>query len=1332
MIYLNHRGVAMPLSAEEAGRVAGTYVGGETIQAAPGPSSLSGEGGGDVLIGNRFDNRHWITDPKDQVIEQADGGVDTEIGWTSIKLAANVENLQVNGAFNYAVGNALGNLIIVDNESHWIYGAGGDDVMVGGATSSSTFVVRAGEGSDVIYNWNGNSHLQLLGYGFGSADQLRAAMTQVGADVVLKLSANETLTFRAATPAAFADRQLLLPLDVSKLGAMTFADDFDSLQVYDPSTQTGQWNTTFGGNLKDPWAYTLPSNGERQVYTTPDFYGQGERALGFKALSTAGGVLTIKAEQIAQDDRDAAWGREYSSGMINTLGVFEQKYGYFEMRAELPTAVGTWPAFWMMPTPYAAQIEADIMEGLAATPNVDYRRAWGGAENLYDNAYAIDPSGYHTYGMLWTPTDVTFYYDGVAVLQAATPANWTVPMGMIINMAVGGWGGEPDEHAYPAQMHVDYVHAYALASGATVVETAEPVVPPATLRVDGGPTQGVVNTPVVFAIGGQAVTSAHIAVQDAKPATLPAGQTFIIWEDAGAVFGAASNGTTLASATALMAGDARVFTGAGTWLSDGKVVIGYMKPDAAGGQSAWAMVFDPATRTFTRHELGASTGDIDFVATAKGGFAASWDGPDGHVYGRGYDALVYDGEGWYGPTRQLTGDLTGRAATGELIATDAAGHQQLYDLINPPRPITAVVSLGPMAGVSHPEGDAGRTLYTFTLIRDWDQTERSTVAWSVRGEGASPADGADFDGGAAPSGVVTFEIDQTTAFIQIWVKGDKVFEDDESFLVTLSNPVGTKLGQATATGFILGDDAAPVTPPSIALTTLSVSHQEDDTGQITYSYGVTRSGSTAAAASVAWSVAGSGASPANAADFAGGVLPGGVLQFAIGETSKTIIVKVAGDAAVEPDESFTLTLGSATGAELGAATATGLIINDDAAPVTPQGQMLISEGYGVTLTGGAGPDILVAGQGPDVLTGGAGADGFVYKAAPWNAGRITDFAVGTDRLDLSALLAAGGAGTDPIADGRIILRGDGGDTQVLFDSDGPLMGNPWPITITTLTGVSASGLTWLQLTGTAAPLALPVPPPVVSLATDTVTHAEGASGATAYSYSVTRTGSTAAASSISWTVAGVGAAPAGPADFVGGALPSGTLTFAVGETRKTITVNVAGDGLVETTEGFSLTLSSPSGATLGASATAAGVITNDDNARTSGGAGVVITSGGYGVSLVGGAGDDTLIAGRGADVLTGSGGADRFVFDDAPWNAGKVTDFTPGNDTLDLRGLFAKTPYAGVDPLADHWLAFRPDGQGGVQVYLDMDGGGGEWPTLVTTLERLSPSQISASDWLFH
>ncbi|MCH4903198.1 hyalin, partial [Cylindrospermopsis raciborskii CHAB3438] len=61
-----------------------------------------------------------------------------------------------------------------------------------------------------------------------------------------------------------------------------------------------------------------------------------------------------------------------------------------------------------------------------------------------------------------------------------------------------------------------------------------------------------------------------------------------------------------------------------------------------------------------------------------------------------------------------------------------------------------------------------------------------------------------------------------------------------------------------------------------------------------------------------------------------------------------------------------------------------------------------------------------------------------------------------------------------------------------------------------------------------------------------------------------------------------------------GTLPSDTVSFAAGDTTQTITVNVSGDNTVEPDEGFTVTLSSPTNATI-TTATATGTINNDDN-----------------------------------------------------------------------------------------------------------------------------------------
>ena len=1344
MTYYNYLGRAMPESALEDSNIGGTVAGNETIQAPAGNSSIAGDGGGDLLIGSSGDNRFWINDTRDRVQEQPGGGIDTEIAYSSRTLAPNVENLIVHQDFNFAVGNGLDNLIVVDG-SQWVNGLAGNDVLVGSATQRTTFQVKAGEGSDVIYNWNGNSQLQLLNAPtFMTGADVRAQMTQSGADTILRLSATETLTFRGIAPANFTDRQLLGPLDMSKLGALTFNDEFNSLQLRDPSLGTGQWNTNFGGNLKDQYSYTLVQNGEQQAYIAPGFQGRGDHDLGVNPFSIQNGILTITAAPVAPNDSYAAWGATHTSGMLNTLNSFAQKYGYFEMRAEVPTAAGTWPAFWMLPSPYRPNAEADIMEGLGATPNVDYRRAYGGvggSETQYDNVLTANPGGFHTYGMLWTQQTVTFFYDGIQVLQGATPSTWTSPMSMIVNLAVGGWGGKPDPTAFPAQLHVDYIRAYALADGSSEVVHLTPTAPVATL-LDNGATSGQVNTPVVFEAGGAAVTTAHIQLSASHPTALPPGQTFMIWEDAGAVFGAVSDGANLGASTVLMAGSITQFTGAGTWLSDGKVVFSYLQPSTGGGQHLWDMVFDPVRKTFVREDLGASSNapNASFVATGHGGFAVSWHAPDGMVMARGYDEYAYGGDvpGWYGPVRQVTGDLVGVTADGHVIAANGAG-QELYTL-------------------------AGASAYT---------------------------------------------------------------------------------------------------PSTVSIQTAPVSHLEGNTGVTAFTYTVTRSGDTSAAGNVTWAVSGSGARPADAADFQGGALPVGTLSFGAGELSKTLTVNVTGDSAVESDETFVVTLSNPTGAGVGIqnATASGVIQNDETPPppVGATGVVLNNTGPGSTLSGGAGDDTINASQGNDVLTGGAGADRFVFANEPWSPDRITDFTLGSDKLDLSALFQkAGYAGTDPVADRYVVLLSDGaGGTKVLFDHDGAGPSPQWANYVIHLDNVSSTGLTWSALTGAAGPPPPPPPPPPAPGAANTLVVFAGQSNMGVYGNDVSSVTGLWSQSPLTqiWNStaqrfeelqpgvnSGYAAAPNGwgpevefaidfraahpgetlyivksvaggtqlaqdtiqyhsdwspmstgelfdqttqminQAGAAAGGLRPAAVFFGQGEEDATrqATAQAYGGNLsaffsavrgswLQDPNGkigfFEIGNSPPYAASVragqlsvdqaDANATSfdsaglplqadglhlapAGVNTTGDNffqffrgwtaaGGGGGGGGQVITSGGPGSTLTGGAGNDTLIGSQGNDVLTGGAGADTFSFPAEPWSPDRITDFTVGVDRLDLSALLRKAGYSGSDPVADRYVTLQSDGAGGTQVLFDHDGAGPspQWANYILKLDNVASAGLT-------
>lgn len=94
----------------------------------------------------------------------------------------------------------------------------------------------------------------------------------------------------------------------------------------------------------------------------------------------------------------------------------------------------------------------------------------------------------------------------------------------------------------------------------------------------------------------------------------------------------------------------------------------------------------------------------------------------------------------------------------------------------------------------------------------------------------------------------------------------------------------------------------------LALTGGPVSMPEGNSGITAFTFSVTRSVNTNSVSSVQYAVTGSAEHSVTSSDFEGTQLPVGEVPFNQGETSKTITINVLGDAQVEQDEGFTLSL----------------------------------------------------------------------------------------------------------------------------------------------------------------------------------------------------------------------------------------------------------------------------------------------------------------------------------------------------------------------------------------------------------------------------------------
>lgn len=248
------------------------------------------------------------------------------------------------------------------------------------------------------------------------------------------------------------------------------------------------------GNRVDMSKFTLvfddEFNGEKlnqNIWRTVN----GERKGGYWDKEQAflrDGKLVIRTEYKS----DGKYGSGYYTDRVDTLGKYDQTYGYFECRCILPAAKGMWSAFWLTNknvsvsgTPGTLGSEIDIFEspfyyrkflhrdnGLI-TSNLH----WGGYDwqTKYKNtaiAKAVNPyTEFNTYGLEWNENEYIFYVNGVETCRSRAGGVSKAPEFMILSCEVDGVDGVPfygwsgiitdnKDGELPAEFIVDYVRAY--------------------------------------------------------------------------------------------------------------------------------------------------------------------------------------------------------------------------------------------------------------------------------------------------------------------------------------------------------------------------------------------------------------------------------------------------------------------------------------------------------------------------------------------------------------------------------------------------------------------------------------------------------------------------------------------------------------------------------------------------------------------------------------------------------------------------------------------------------------------------------------------------------
>jgi beta-glucanase (GH16 family)/transcriptional regulator with XRE-family HTH domain len=236
------------------------------------------------------------------------------------------------------------------------------------------------------------------------------------------------------------------------------------------------WHDEFAGSAGAP-----PDSTKWQVVTGAGGWGNHELEDYTSRASNVSldgkGHLAITAEHGTYADGGAT--SNYTSGRIQTKGLYQSRYGQIEARIKLPAGQGLWPAFWALGAdgawPEAGEI--DVMENIGSKPSTIFGSihgpqagsARGYAISATEHAHSSLAAGFHTYGVEWSPKEIVFTLDGVPYAtrtrsDLSSSQRWVFnkPFYLLLNLAVGGtWPGSPNASTrFPATMLVDWVRVY--------------------------------------------------------------------------------------------------------------------------------------------------------------------------------------------------------------------------------------------------------------------------------------------------------------------------------------------------------------------------------------------------------------------------------------------------------------------------------------------------------------------------------------------------------------------------------------------------------------------------------------------------------------------------------------------------------------------------------------------------------------------------------------------------------------------------------------------------------------------------------------------------------
>ncbi len=488
---------------------------------------------------------------------------------------------------------------------------------------------------------------------------------------------------------------------------------------------------------------------------------------------------------------------------------------------------------------------------------------------------------------------------------------------------------------------------------------------------------------------------------------------------------------------------------------------------------------------------------------------------------------------------QLSGSAVGVMNTATLTITE-----------NDTQPVGSV-------GFSGTQYQVAEDAVSLTITVQRNEGDQGTGSIDYATADSTALAGADY---AATSGTLNFADGQISASFSVPITDDAVSEGLETFIVTLSNPLGVDLGSVDYAEVSILDDEPVLSGGSFQFSGSAYTVSEAS-AQI--SVPVTRvNGSTG---SVTLVCATADSSALGGSDY---TTTQTTLTFAEGETLKHCNIPILDDSSFENDESFMLGLSNLSGnGVLGTPTLTQVTIqDDDPVPAAGSLQFSLSE---FTQTESGGTAIISV-----TRTGGtSGAVSVTYATADGTATAGEDYTAAGGTLSLANGEATGSFSLTLLDDSTYE-----GDESVVLSLSQPTGG--------AVLGANASATLLIEdddQTPAAGVLSF-------SLGEFSAEEFDGS-----VTISVTREGGSSGTAQVDYATSDE-TATAG-IDYE---VASGTLTFAEGELSKDFQVTLNDDGVYEGTETFRVTLSQAFGAVLGDNASVRVSLGDDDDPPAAG------------------------------------------------------------------------------------------------------------------------------------